>query len=908
MGHEVNGIEELLRLRSQLDQELHSKYTREVSILFTDIKGSTSYFEKRGDLAGRAMVQTHNDLLFPVITRHGGKIIKTIGDAIMASFDLPADAAQAAVDMQMALEAHNRGRTGDDRINVRIGVNHGPGIVEKDDVFGDVVNVAARIESLADGGEILVSGSVHKAIRGSDDLLSRYHTKTEVKGKGEPIEVYKLVWKDDMDADEAAMRISSLAVRGSGEAPKTLTLDFTRVSDTLKLAVSERKGWQVKTLEHYEEKTLSDSDLAAISAETVKLLKRANNRGMVSKEIFGQLKEVGQRLFDLMLTPKAKTTVSSSRADFLLISMDDRLVQVPWEILHDGEEFICLRFAMGRAVSTRQSVVEIKKRPLSPPLKMLVLSDPRADLPSAYKEGIAIRDELDRMPREVIANLKSGPVGADYVRSKLRNYDMVHYAGHADYDLAEPSGSGWLLQEGKLSAKDVLEMSGAKPMPALVFSNACHSGQTGEWSLKDNYGDEIYGLANAFLLAGVDHYIGTFWEILDEPSASFAVKFYTSLMQGEPVGEAMRLARMRLVELYGRENIVWASYMLYGDPAYVYRKEAARPAAEKVPSAATVEKAPEPAYALAGGEPRASLGVAVDGMPAPSHTASAKSARPSRTGAIAAGLVATAIAAGGYYFMTGRTAPVSTGPAAVTAESAPSSGATGSAGSTGEQSAGSNRPMPSGPSGSPSAPEAGPTASGASSGEPQYVAALKALKESRQSDQKRKRVRALAHELVARYKANPNPAPVAAAEGGKAGPVTLSILGFTDRGASSAVDGEGEYLVFLMQDRIAGDGRINVVERELMEEVLTELDMSSSELADKQTALRLGRILSARYIATGSLTRSGGEYRASVRVIETETTSIKASVSATGKGEMDVEQVAGKLADGLVARLVPGKI
>jgi hypothetical protein len=107
-------------------------------------------------------------------------------------------------------------------------------------------------------------------------------------------------------------------------------------------------------------------------------------------------------------------------------------------------------------------------------------------------------------------------------------------------------------------------------MPSLVFSNACQSGHTGEWRIGEEYEQEIYGLANAYLLAGVQHYIGTFWEILDEPSGYFAKRFYSFLAQGVKVGEAVRRARLELIDAYGEETIVWATYMLYGDPSFEF--------------------------------------------------------------------------------------------------------------------------------------------------------------------------------------------------------------------------------------------------------------------------------------------------------------------------------------------------
>ena len=143
-GDDDSSIEKLLRDREKLDAHLKDKFSRDVTVMFTDIKGSTSFFESRGDIEGRLMVQKHNDMLFPLIESSQGRVIKTIGDAIMAGFDDPVMAVRSASKMQQTLTDFNRGKSSKEQIHIRIGVNTGEGIVEAKDIFGDVVNVAAR--------------------------------------------------------------------------------------------------------------------------------------------------------------------------------------------------------------------------------------------------------------------------------------------------------------------------------------------------------------------------------------------------------------------------------------------------------------------------------------------------------------------------------------------------------------------------------------------------------------------------------------------------------------------------------------------------------------------------------------------------------------------------------------------
>jgi class 3 adenylate cyclase len=166
---------------------------REVTILFTDIEDSTRYWGNRGDIKGRLMVDRHNRILFPLVRQFRGKVIKTIGDSVMAMFDRPEDAVSAAIAMQQALQqARDEDRSF--RIRVRIGLHTGEAIVEHNDVFGDVVNVAARVESEADGDEILISGRLAKAID-KETFQRRKKGGFTPKGKHQRIALYQCDWQ-----------------------------------------------------------------------------------------------------------------------------------------------------------------------------------------------------------------------------------------------------------------------------------------------------------------------------------------------------------------------------------------------------------------------------------------------------------------------------------------------------------------------------------------------------------------------------------------------------------------------------------------------------------------------------------------------------------------------------------------
>jgi class 3 adenylate cyclase len=187
-------LEELLETRKLADQELEKMRTA-VTILFTDIKGSTSYFERKGDVEGLAMLQHHNTLLFPCIESEGGRVVKTIGDAIMACFEDPVGAVKAAIGMQQTLERDRASRPDDEQIHIRVGLHTGLGLLKDNDVYGDVVNAAARVQHQADPDQILITDVLLDAARAAGAEVQGMG-RAEMKGKDEAIEVFAVAWSD----------------------------------------------------------------------------------------------------------------------------------------------------------------------------------------------------------------------------------------------------------------------------------------------------------------------------------------------------------------------------------------------------------------------------------------------------------------------------------------------------------------------------------------------------------------------------------------------------------------------------------------------------------------------------------------------------------------------------------------
>jgi class 3 adenylate cyclase len=165
-----------------------------VTILFTDLVGSTRYWDVHGDVKGRLMIDLHNRLIYPVIRRHRGKVIKHIGDAIMASFRSPANGIKAAIGIQQILE-ERREQDKNFRLKVRIGVHTGQALVENKDVFGDTVNMAARLERCARGDEICVSGETAERLSKKRFRLVKTGSISP-KGKRSQITIYRCEWQE----------------------------------------------------------------------------------------------------------------------------------------------------------------------------------------------------------------------------------------------------------------------------------------------------------------------------------------------------------------------------------------------------------------------------------------------------------------------------------------------------------------------------------------------------------------------------------------------------------------------------------------------------------------------------------------------------------------------------------------
>jgi class 3 adenylate cyclase len=158
-----------------------------VALLFTDIQGATALYERMGDMKAFGLVRQHFGVLREVIAAHRGALVKTIGDAVMASFHDPPDAVRAALDMRDQIRRFNDS-AGEDLIALKIGAHAGPCIAvtlnERLDYFGQAVNLAARAQETASANEVCVTDSLYRLVEADESLVGLRKEARAVQFKG----------------------------------------------------------------------------------------------------------------------------------------------------------------------------------------------------------------------------------------------------------------------------------------------------------------------------------------------------------------------------------------------------------------------------------------------------------------------------------------------------------------------------------------------------------------------------------------------------------------------------------------------------------------------------------------------------------------------------------------------------
>jgi class 3 adenylate cyclase len=173
-----------------------------ITVLFADITGSTTLYAQRGDATAFALATACLDLVDARIAAAGGRVVKRLGDGVLAVFDTPAAALAAAAEIRATMD-DPAGASAREGLRVRAGIAAGPAVVVPGDVYGDVVNVAARLVGLAVGDEILLAGTVHDGLPPPLRARTRRLDQLLLRNRPAPVDVYELV-RDERDATVSA--------------------------------------------------------------------------------------------------------------------------------------------------------------------------------------------------------------------------------------------------------------------------------------------------------------------------------------------------------------------------------------------------------------------------------------------------------------------------------------------------------------------------------------------------------------------------------------------------------------------------------------------------------------------------------------------------------------------------------
>ena len=160
------------------------------AILSADVVGY-SRLMAADEAATVETLKAYRDIITRLVARHGGRVVNAPGDALLAEFPSAVEAVQAAIEIQQSVEGHNIELEADRRMQFRIGVNLGDVIEEVDGtIYGDGVNIAARLEALAEGGRVCISSTVYDAVEGKLSFGFDFLGEQQVKNIAKPVRVY----------------------------------------------------------------------------------------------------------------------------------------------------------------------------------------------------------------------------------------------------------------------------------------------------------------------------------------------------------------------------------------------------------------------------------------------------------------------------------------------------------------------------------------------------------------------------------------------------------------------------------------------------------------------------------------------------------------------------------------------
>jgi hypothetical protein len=378
-------------------------------------------------------------------------------------------------------------------------------------------------------------------------------------------------WLHVAEVDDTAMAILALSrllviPLIDVAAPRTGNVTAVRENGSLRVTFEAAAATGVIPAERFKlaptvrEELRGNQQLLVDLGVRLRSLDDASGPAIDRHALRSQLTQLGRYAYGHLLPRRTRDVLESWRVDHVRLTIDEQLIDLPWEILHDGDDFLCLKYAIARRLYSEEATPFQRSSRRAPP-RMLIVSDPTENLPGADREGRELAALL-RGSLDVVHHSGRSISRRDFLLA-LEEFDIIHYAGHATSDSANPDESCLVFHDGAIRAFEIAGFLG-KAAPQLVFLNACWS--AAETARSDAYPSLVRGLGRTFLFAGVAAYIGYLIPVADDAATQFAVTFYQTLRDGFSIGESVRRSRTALARSSGWTDLTWASAVLYGSP------------------------------------------------------------------------------------------------------------------------------------------------------------------------------------------------------------------------------------------------------------------------------------------------------------------------------------------------------
>jgi class 3 adenylate cyclase len=225
---ETLSLTEAIRLQSELSTLIARKFQRPMALVFSDIVGSTPYFTRFGNEAGRSLQQRHFDHIKSVIADHNGRIVDTAGDGAFLCFSQSEPACTATADLQRRISDDNFNRPREHQLAVRIGIHWGNVLTDSTVVSGDSVNLASRVAGSARPGEIRITRQVFLELPSALRMRCKTLEAIDLKGIDQKVAMMELIWWDPSRFPDC------LVIENSGEQlplPALDTISFGRIAE-----------------------------------------------------------------------------------------------------------------------------------------------------------------------------------------------------------------------------------------------------------------------------------------------------------------------------------------------------------------------------------------------------------------------------------------------------------------------------------------------------------------------------------------------------------------------------------------------------------------------------------------------------------------------------------------------------